>query len=234
MINTRSNVIALLFAVGTFFAPTNTKANIEIELKFKIHEGEEKTVQKFLADNTTLKEEEEEIKDAYYDTSEKSLGAQKWRLRVRNNTTITMKNSSASATARREFEHELPLTTEAKPAPFAEFTAINDAIGLTTVPLETETDIATYLSTNKLLLTCFVNKRRTTYQMSSFNVMYDDVDHLGAFVEIEAVVPDGTEPDHIKAIENAMRALFEGLPVTEEKAKYEALMIAFMQKVDGK
>lgn len=206
---------------------SNLQAPREIELKFRITDSQKASVRTFLKSGGSYRGKET-ISDLYYDTPTDSLTANSWRLRVRNNATVTLKHTPADASARYEFEEHLPLTPAAKPEAFGIFKKINTTNELTTRPLNTEADIATYLATNNLICTCGVVKKRTTYEIDEFKVMYDEVEHLGTFLEIEFIAPDTITKEEIVEIQGKMRELISELGLSEEKKKYEALMLEHM------
>lgn len=219
------NLATLLFAIGSIFISTNLRAPIEIELKFRVTPSQKASVIKFLRSGGIYLKKED-VSDLYYDTAEGRLTTNKWRLRVRNNSTITLKHTPADATARYEFEESLPLTPSTKPKQFDVFTRINELNKLIPLPLSYKTDIAAYLAVNTLECTCPVVKTRTTYAVDKFNVMYDEIEHLGTFVEIELLAPDTINDEEIVGIKSEMRELISELGLTEEKQKYEQLMMA--------
>lgn len=69
-----------------------------------------------------------------------------------------------------------------------------------------------------------VRKRRQTYQVDRFEVDLDEVEGLGAYVEVEALVPDAKELDHLKA--QAFALLAELGAGSSERRSYLELLLA--------
>ena len=178
---------------------------IEVELKFEV--GDDTLIKTFLASLTKQSQSDEE--DIYYDSKDGFLFQRGIFIRIRNNSRLDfnfneeMINANVQKDHMHCSEHTFPIPLEMK-----DLQSLNETLSF--LSLDNLKDISWPMlqAQNNWKPLAVIKKNRTVYTDGTFLYMYDEIEKIGTFLEVEAHTTDsGKVPLIEQAIQNALTYL---------------------------
>lgn len=182
--------------------------SLEVELKFEILDND--SLQLFL--NNLNLHGQKRVKDIYLDTADGDLFKKGVFIRIRNGKTLDFKfnpdqidigfsSKKADHTHCDEYNFNLPLSRDS----LNELNEVSKRLKLKSIK---KADLEEFKKANKLTESVVVDRQRSSYHADDFEILFDEVENLGNYLEIEYI---GSDLNDIENIKKEMREILKSL-----------------------
>jgi adenylate cyclase class IV len=194
--------------------------SIEVELKFEVLNKSE--LSSFLK-NLELKSKKR-VKDLYLDTLDGELFKKGIFIRLRNGSSLDFKFNLAEVQKEisdQPFDHshcdEYTFSVPLKDDVLNELNEVASLLGMKTLK---KAELPTFKKLNNLIESVKVDRKRSIYKAGQFDIVIDEVDNLGNYLEIEYMTSDNSNLEKVK---NDMRDYLKNLQLKYINTGYNEL-----------